>query len=347
MRQRILFSLVCSTFLLLTVTAACAPQTPIETTPSPAPQAAVFEVGPITVEPPVVMVGDTAAVTAAITNTGNIAGTYNAAFLIDDKEAGSQITTVDVGNSQEVTFQFSKPTAGKYKVAIGNSNMLLTVYNWKPYTIQYDNFDEAPGNMYRNYDLAGIYVSGDEGHIVRFTPVNKAFKVQKIRVLGTVRILNTSDFDRNYVTFNIWSKEGTRLWSQGIPWRLFEGGAIWREIPVPDIRVNDDFYVELVTHSSPAVYRSDGTVVYGGDPIDFVQLASAANPFTTVSPLAGLLNIVVIGFDYPQSYIDAPLNRPETRSGYSLNGKLFEPGQGRLEGIQWLIRVEGEGAPGN
>jgi hypothetical protein len=58
-------------------------------------------------------------------------------------------------------------------------------------------------------------------------------------------------------------------------------------------------------------------------------------------------DVVVIGFDYPQSYINSPTNRPETRSGYSYMGKLIDPGEKRLEGINWLIRVDGEGAPGN
>ena len=64
-------------------------------------------------------------------------------------------------------------------------------------------------------------------------------------------------------------------------------------------------------------------------------------------PLIGYVrSAVLVDFDYPQSYVDAPLNRPETRSGYSNMGKLIDPGQKRLEGINWLIRVEGVGAPG-
>jgi hypothetical protein len=58
-------------------------------------------------------------------------------------------------------------------------------------------------------------------------------------------------------------------------------------------------------------------------------------------------SVICIGFDYPQSYTNSPANRPETRSGYSYMGKPIDPGQKRLEGINWLIRVDGEGAAGD
>jgi hypothetical protein len=282
------------------------------------------------------MVGDSIKATATIKNTGDIAGTYTAALSIDGQEVDNKAILVNPGTSQEVSFQLSKTTAGSHQLTIGNSSTLLTVYNWSPYTIQYDESDGVQ---------SGIYVSGDNGHIVHFTPPAKAFMIRTIKILGTVSILNTSEFDKKYVTVRIWDKEGNnQLWSQDFPWRLFMGPAIWREIKVPEVRVNDDFYVELVTHSNPAGYRSDGTIAYGGDPIDFVQLSiSGMLPGVIKRPLS----VVVIGFDYPQSYIDSPSNRPETRSGYSFMGKLIDPGQKRLEGIQWLIRVEGEGTPGN
>jgi hypothetical protein len=184
--------------------------------------------------------------------------------------------------------------------------------------------------------LDGIYVSGENGHIVHFTPPAKAFRIQKIRVFGTVNILNTYEFDEKHITARIWDKErNNQLWSQDFPWRLFMGDVCWREIKVPDIRVDDDFHVEIVTNSNPS----------GGDPIDFCKFRILGGPPTGRNPSA--LSVVVIGFDYPKSYTASPLDRPETRSGYSLMGKLIDPGQGRLKGIRWLIRVEGEGAPGD
>lgn len=294
---------------------------------------AEFEVGPITFQPPVVMVGDSITITASVKNIGNVAGIYSAALSVDGQQVDSKAIAVNPGSNQDVSFQLSKSTAGSYKLAIGNSSVVLTVHNWSPYTIQYDHSDGA---------LAGIYVSGDNGHIVRFTPPTTAFRIQKIRVDAQVRILKTPDFDNNHVTVRIWDKDANNmLWSQDLPWRSFQG---WVEINVPDIRVNDDFNVEVVTHSIPSVYIPDTEIISpGGDPIDFVDLG----PHLVFMPMADLGRIVMVLFDYPESYISSPTNRPETRSGYSYMGKLIDPGQKRLEGIQWLIRVDGEGVAGD
>jgi hypothetical protein len=285
----------------------------------------------------VVMVGDSVSINTTVNNTGGLAGTYTAVLLVDAQETDRKDVTVNPGSSQQVSFQLSQTTAGSHRLAIGSSGTVLTVYNWSPSTIQYDKSDGV---------FTGIYVSGENGHMTRFTPPNKAFKIQKIRVLGSVRPLNSYEFDQNHITMRIWDVAGNNLlWSQDIPWSAFMGPAIWREVNVPDIRVHDDFYVELVTHSNPAVYRSDGSVAHGGDPIGFVDFA-AGGPMAG-APTGSTLSVVVIGFDYPQSCINSPSNCPESRSGYSYNGKLIDPGKKSVEGIRWLIRVEGEGATAN
>jgi hypothetical protein len=317
---------------LLTVVSACHPVSP---TTIPLPQGhAEFVAGPITLIPSTATVGDSVIVSTVIRNTGNIGGTYSAALLVNGQQADSKDIDVGPGVSQGVAFQISENTAGNYNLSIGNSTAVLTVYNWSPYTIQYDDSDGV---------VAGAYVNGEEGHIIQFTPPSKDFRIQKIMIFATARIANTYELN-NQVTFRIWDKHAANLlWSQDVPWGSFLGDS-WQEIKVPDVRVNDDFRVEVVTHSYVPGY-----------PIDFVSLLPLIPPPTFHGasiyriPWPLIYNVqsaVLVGFNYPQSYIDAPLNRPETRSGYSLNGKPFDPGQGRLEGINWLIRVEGEGAPG-
>lgn len=324
-------------FLFFTTVAACS-QPPAATDNQPVSQRpAEFEVGPTTFEPPVVMVGDSITVSAPIKNTGDIAGTYNAVLLVDGQEAGKKDVPINPGSNQEVSFKFSKATAGSYKLAIGDSNTVLTVYNWSPYTIQYDESDGA---------VVGAYVDGEQGHMVHFTPPNKAFRIQKISIFGATKIKTTSELD-NQVTVRIWDKEANnQLWSQDFPWRLFLSGG-WQDVKVPDVRVNDDFQVEVVTHSHAQ-----------GDPIDFALIAgimpAGGDGGGTVLRIPGVgtgdvQSVVLIGAAYPPTYLESPSpsNRPETRSGYSYMGKLFDPGQGRLKGVNWLIRVEGEGASGS
>jgi hypothetical protein len=307
-------------FLSFSTVIACS-QPPAAVENKPAPKPAEFEVGPIIFKPPVVMVGDSVAIEATVNNSGDLAGTYTAILLLDGHEAGRKDINVEPGSSQEVSFQLSQTVAGSHQLVISSSSAALTVNTWKPYTIQYDQSDGVS---------MGIYVSGENGHIVHFTPPNKAFKIQKIKIFGMAK--NATIFSKNIVTAKIWDKEANNLiWSQDFPWPLFLG-ADWHEIKVPDIRVNDDFQVELVTHSDPA----------GGDPIDFDELLQLAVPPNLV--IGKVPSLIIIGFDYPKSCVNPPVNCPETRSGYSYMGKLIDPGQGRLKGINWLIRVEGEGA---
>jgi hypothetical protein len=302
---------------------ACA-QPPAATETKPVQKPAEFEVGPITLEPPVVMIGDTVAIEATVNNSGDLAGTYAAVLLVDGQEAARKDITVEPGSSQNISFQLSQTTAGSHQLAIGNSSIVLTAYIWNPQTIKYDESDGVG---------MGIYVSGDNGNIIHFTPPNKAFKIQKIKIFGMAK--NATIFSKNIVTVRIWNKEANNLlWNQDFPWPLFLG-ADWHEIKVPDIRVNDDFQVELVTYSDPA----------GGDPIDFDELLQFAVPPSLI--IGKVPSLIIIGFDYPKSCVNPPVNCPETRSGYSYMGKLIDPGQGRFKGINWLIRVEGEGASGN
>src|SRR4030042_4546854 len=152
-------------FLLLISMSSCAkPLATIEQPPA-SQKPAQFEVGPITFAPPAVMVGDTITVSATIKNIGDVAGTYTATLFLDGQQADSKSIPVDPGSSQEVSFQLSRTTAGSYMLAIGNSSTVLTVYNWTSYTIQYDGADGS---------TAGAYVDGEQGHIINFTPPNRA-----------------------------------------------------------------------------------------------------------------------------------------------------------------------------
>jgi CARDB len=333
MRQWKLYpTVITGLFLLFYATlAACSQPTPaVENTPVLKP--AEFEVGPITIEPPVVMAGDSATVMTTVKNIGDIAGTYTAELFIAGKEVESKTVSVNPAETQEISFQLQETNAGSHPLTIGNSGTVLTVYNWTPQTIQYDESDGV--------DI-GIYVSGDNGHITRFTPPNKAFKIQKIKIYQRVHFLNISDLDKNHLTVRIWDKDGNnKLWSQDFPWRVFWESNGWRELKVPDVRVNDDFNVEIVTHSNPMAYIQ-GTEIPspGGDSINDLKI------YRSGASGMGTLNVILIGFEYPTSYSSSPSTRAVTRSGYSYMGKLIDPGQGRLQGINWLIRVDGEGAP--
>jgi len=318
--------------LLIAAISACAPSVPIQAPVAQKP--ATFQVGLISLAPAVAMVGDTVTVSTVVTNTGDLAGSYTAALMVNGRQVDSKDVQVAPGSNQGIAFQLTENASGTYNLAVGSSTATLTVYNWVPYTLQYDHSDGA---------VEGGYVNGDQGHLVMFTPPNQTFRVNRIRILAAARISNTYELN-NLVTFRIWNKDAsTMLWSQDVPWGNFLSGS-WQEVAVPNVRVDGDFRVEVVTHSYAAGHPIDFASMLG-----FVPIIPHGHIFFRITgPLMGTVqDAVLVGFDYPASYVDAPLNRPPTPSGYSYQGKPVDPGQKRLEGINWLIRVDGEGAPGS
>jgi hypothetical protein len=96
-----------------------------------------------------------------------------------------------------------------------------------------------------------------------------------------------------------------------------EGGAGWKELEVPDIPVNDDFHVELVT-------VSEGIQKPGQDEIT---------------------NYITVGWDRPSPKTELTGPFAKTRSGLSKMGTLITTPNIMYEGVRWFIRAEGECAP--
>ncbi|HEX7363712.1 MAG TPA: hypothetical protein VF366_00870, partial [Dehalococcoidia bacterium] len=77
-------------FVFFAAVPACSPASTFPTQPPVTSKPATFEVGPITLSPSTVMVGDAVTVIATVRNTGDVAGTYHAVLLIDGQPADSK-----------------------------------------------------------------------------------------------------------------------------------------------------------------------------------------------------------------------------------------------------------------
>jgi len=272
-----------------------------------------FEVGPLTITRSGVSVGELATVSATVTNTGDVGGTYEAVLVIDGKEADKKGVSVGANGTQMVTFQVTMSAAGIYKLEIGRSAAILAAYGW-PYTIQYD-----AGTAYGGL----LSVSGDYGHMVHFSPPATPFRIQKVALYTNAVVSGDSDWTDKYATLRIWDSDGNRqLWSVDVNWRTFwsETESFWKEIDVPNVSVNGDFYVEIVTHSDQF-----------GEEIIAWPWASDVRP------------AMFLGHDKSKPYIDEAVSYGETRSGVSNMGKFIEM-PSKYEGVNWLIRVVGDGS---
>jgi hypothetical protein len=199
-----------------------------------------FEIEKLAINPSGIMVGESAAVTATVSNSGDAAGTYTAVLLKEGSEIARQDVSIEADSHKEVTFAVRGDIAGSYRLSIEKYSAVLAVYDWNPYTIQYDS----------GVSLGQHYAVGGLGQIVHFTSQAKPFKIDKILVYGEAVLDNLKELDSRHITLRIWSEDrSTLLWSQDFPWRVFEGSLGWKEIKVPSVEVTGDFHVELGTNS--------------------------------------------------------------------------------------------------
>jgi hypothetical protein len=274
---------------------------------------AEFEVGPLTVVRDGVSIGEAAMVSTSVTNTGGIQGTYNAVLTVNGQKADQKDVVIGPGATELVSFQVSENAAGSYKLEIDGSAATLNVYQW-PYTIQYDL-----GNTYGE----SVSLSNDYGHIVRFTPPTTPFKIQNIAVYVQASVSQDSEWDNRFVTVRIWNSGRTQqLWSVDLPWRDFRMDVVsfWKNIQVPNVSTDGDFYVEIVTHSN-----------------QFQGEMAAWQWGPEVRPA------IFVGYDRPNPYQTSTISLTETRSGISDMGQPVEIPT-KYQGLNWLIRVEGDGS---
>lgn len=278
---------------------------------------ATFEVGALTILPATPMVGDAVGISAIVENTGDVAGMYTVLLTIDEQEVDQEQVAVEPASSSTVVFQVGNLSAGYHEIDIDGARKSVTVYDWRPYTINYCKgqsdwvlFTGEPGTMYG---------SGDLGQIVHFALPSSPFKIQQIRIKGEVTTENQLELDARYFTVRIWSRDRTqRLWSAEFPWRIFDNSMSWRTIDVPDIRVEDDFYVEVVADSD------------------------AGNGNGAGNYLAIAFEIARDALPEPRSLEYYRKSAYDSHSGWSVNGQPTEP-PGREISLNWCIRVDGMG----
>ena len=80
--------------------------------------AAAFVASELSITPAEVDIGEEVSITTLVTNTGDLAGSYEVTLRIDDIVAATKEVTLDAGASEEVTFAIAKNVAGSYAVTV-------------------------------------------------------------------------------------------------------------------------------------------------------------------------------------------------------------------------------------
>lgn len=276
---------------------------------------AAFQTGMISISPSIPMVGDTLILSAVVKNTGDIAGTYTAILTHNQREVDQKQVEVAPVSSSTVTFQVGNLAAGYHQVGIGGSQTDITVYEWKPYTISYCK-GQSDWTAFAG-DPETLHGNEDAGQIVHFIVPAKPFKIKQIWINGEVMAENLQELGTRQFTVTIWNLDRSeQLWSEEFPWCLFDNRMSWRAVNVPDVRVEDDFYVEVVTGS---------------------DTGNRAKNYLTIA-----FEIARDALPEPRSLEYYRKSASDSHSGWSLNGQPIEP-PGRGLNLNWCIRVDGFG----
>jgi hypothetical protein len=228
--------------LLLVMTIAA----PLACTSAPSTQ---FEITSLDINPAEVTVGETANISARVTNTGRVGGVYYATLSVDGEKIATKDIGLDPGSTQAVTFALSKDRAGSYEIVIGKSRATLSVTSKrvaKPVELGYDD------GVARDYLSL---VKPATGYSVSFVSPPEPFTISQVRLLGLV--YGSPGFHIADSDLQIWDKDYKVLYTAPFPGDEFPlvtrlgdntgATAAWVDIEIPNIKVEGNFYVHIYT----------------------------------------------------------------------------------------------------
>jgi hypothetical protein len=267
--------------LVLITLSACSPSTPIspEQPRNKELLSPVFRTSPIEVSPEWLFVGDNATIKVEITNVGKGNGSYTAVLKVDGKQSQEKTAIIAENQTSSIGFLITKSDIGYTTISIGESKKTIYFSEKYPYEIRYDNYGEEyisiEGKGKMNAGFTSIMYE-PYGQMVRFTIPAKPFLITKIALIGSLSMITTVDKEREF-TINLRSIDGKKLWFGNYPWSLFGAGIVY--IDVPNIPVDDDFYVEFISHTPPNM--AGDFLNYGKE--SYLGLAFGISDFATRS----------------------------------------------------------------
>lgn len=110
----VLSLVVVGLYVFATAGISCAPK-PV---PAPLPAPAAFQIAELAINPAEVNPGEELTITARVTNTGGVEGSYTAELKINDVTEAAREVTVAAWASRLLSFSVSKDTPDTYRVAL-------------------------------------------------------------------------------------------------------------------------------------------------------------------------------------------------------------------------------------
>ena len=270
--------LLAGAFLLLIVVpgmVGCAPRVQLPQQPAPPTDMPAFTFDAIEVQPASPVAGQPFTISMKVTNTGPAAGTYKADLIINGNNVDNQALYLDAGKAGSLTFQTSLPIAGQYAIKIDpQTKEILVAFNRVPATVKIDSGNvDGCDTLAGSTGEPGSMVQMVEGNLIKLTAPAGGLEIDNIDVFGYIK---SSDHDYNNdsviggpgtwvygsdiaaiespnpnFSIVIYDARKTKLFSADFSKDLFNYSPRWVSIPLPNIGVSGDFYIELVTHNQP------------------------------------------------------------------------------------------------
>jgi len=226
--------------MLIPLGACAKPKTTTPPPPPETPEPAKFSVSELAISPDIVMPSENVTVTATIDNTGGTQGTYTTILTLDGKELERKDVLIGPGVMKTAVFKLTSPeTSGDYTLSVGEASTTLRVFPWVAHTIQYDNAK-----------VSEFYSSQfGLGYLSHFEIPSSLFRIKDINIYGWIGGTDLTGLEKRSFTLRIWdNKLSQELYSADYPYNLFTTTNGWGKVEVPELRVDSDFYVEVVTN---------------------------------------------------------------------------------------------------
>ncbi|MGA9049330.1 MAG: CARDB domain-containing protein [Dehalococcoidia bacterium] len=227
----------------------------IQTGCQPSMPPAQFDVSNLSFQPAQATVGDTVGVSADVSNNGGMLGVYRAMLSIEGTSVQSKDVELAPGTSQTVKFLFSQDKPGTYEISIGSANASYTI---GPKLTQQEMEIKNDNSVVTDY-LA--VVKPFTGYVEAFTAPPGVFTINSVRINGM--IYGGHGFQIQDIELQILDKDKKVLFRDTYPGNKFpvltfltsnniatEG--TWVDLEVPDVKVQDNFYVHIYTGPAQA-----------------------------------------------------------------------------------------------
>jgi hypothetical protein len=215
-----------------------------------------------------------------ISNAGTAPGSYKADLYIDGSMADSQMVAVNAGQSAEASFQSTLQVPGHHIVGIGQQTLDVTVSdNRVPVTVKIDNgqMDGCDPVAQSVSEQSEVTVQGD-GNMIKLTAPQGGLTITGIKITGYIKD-STYDFNNDPViggagqwvygadivaaepirpdfAVNIYGDHRNKLYSGSYDKGLFTLTPGTVTVPIPNINVTGDFYIEVLTYNLPKLNSS-------------------------------------------------------------------------------------------